>query len=68
MGKWANLMKRLGAGEVPRTTFDDDFFLWWEEQVIAVKDYPYVGMDFQGNIDLVLPLDTTWGTIGINDL
>lgn len=26
MGRWANLMKRLGGGDVPRTTFDDDFF------------------------------------------
>lgn len=26
MGRWADLMKCLGSGDVPRTTFDDDFF------------------------------------------
>lgn len=46
MGRWANLMKRLGGSEVPRTTFDDKFFLWSEQHVIAIEDYPYADMDF----------------------
>ena len=67
MGRWADLMKRLGGGEVPRTTFDDEFFLWWEQQIIAVEDYPYAGMDFQRDLDLVLLEDAAWGAIRIND-
>ena len=57
-------MKRLGGSEVPRTTWDDEFFLWWGEQIIAVDDYPYAGMDFRGDPNLVLPPGTAWGTVG----
>lgn len=39
------------------------FFLWWEQQVIAIEDYPYVGMEFRVDPDLVLPLDAAWGAI-----
>ena len=61
---WEDMMKRLGGSEVPRTTWDDEFFLWWGEQIIAVDDYPYAGMDFRGDPDLVLPPGTSWGTVG----
>jgi len=64
MGRWANLMKRLGGGDVPRNAFDDDFFIWWEQQIIAVDDYPYAGLDFRGDPDLVLPPNAAWGEIG----
>jgi len=46
MGRWADLMKRLGGGDVPKMTFDDDFFTRWDQQIIMVDDYPYAGMDF----------------------
>lgn len=59
-------MKRLGGTEVPRSTWDDKFFQWWEEKVIAVEDYPYAGMDFCGDPDLVLPPGAAWGEIGEN--
>ena len=64
ISQWADLMKRLGESEVPRTTWDDEFFQWWEEQAIAVEDYPYVGMDFRGDPNLVLPPGVAWGAIG----
>ena len=57
-------MKRLGGSEVPRTTWDDEFFQWWEEQFITMEYYPYAGMDFRGDPDLVLPPGATWGEIG----
>ena len=71
IARWADLMKRLGGSEVPRTTWDDEFFLWWREQIIDVDDYPYVRMDFRGDPDLVLPLSAAWGIVGklkISDL
>lgn len=42
------------------------FFAWWDQQIIAVNDYLYAGMDFQGDLDLVLPPNATWGDIGNN--
>jgi len=29
--------------------------------------YPYAGMDFRRDLDLVLPPDAVWDAIGIND-
>ena len=46
MGRWVDLMKRLGGGDVPQTTFDDDFFSWWEQKIIIVYDSPYANLDF----------------------
>ena len=64
IASWADMMKRLGGSEVPRTTCDDEFFLWWGEQIIAVDDYPYAGMDLRGDPDLFLPPGIAWGTVG----
>lgn len=64
MGRWADLMKCLGGGDVLRTAFDDEFFSWWEQQIIVVDNYPYAGMDFRGDSDLVLPPNAAWGKIG----
>ena len=59
-------MKRLGGRDVPRTNFYDEFFAWWDQQIIAVDDYPYASMDFQGDPELVLPPNVAWGDIGNN--
>ena len=56
MGRWDDLMKHLGGKDVPRTAFDDEFFSWWEQKIIA--------MDFSGDLDLVLPPNAAWGEIG----
>ena len=55
------MMKRLGGSEVPRTTWDDEFFQWWEEQVIAVEYYRNAGMEFCADLDLVLSPGAAWG-------
>ena len=63
MGQWVDLMKRLGGGEVPRIAFDDDFFTWWDQQIITIDDYPYARLDFR-DPNLALPPTTAWGDIG----
>ena len=64
IAQWVDLLKRLGGSEVPRTTWDDEFFQWWGEKIIAVEDYPYAGMDFRGDLDLIIPPGMAWGTVG----
>jgi hypothetical protein len=32
--------------------------------MLMVDDYPYAGLDFQGDPDLVLPEDAQWGDLG----
>ena len=64
IARWADPMKKLGRSEVTWTNWDDEFFLWWGEQVISVEDYPYVGMNFKADPYLVLPPGATWEVIG----
>ena len=61
-------MKHLGGGDMPIMTFDDEFFTWWDQQIIAVDDYPYASMDLRGDPDLALPPNAAWGDIGNNFL
>ena len=45
-------------------TFDAIFFEWWDSQIPMIEDYPYVGMDFRGDEDLVLPVGAHWDQLG----
>ena len=44
--------------------YDDDFYSWWERKVPALEQFPYAGLDFQGDPDLVLPPGGAWGEMG----
>lgn len=64
MTRWEDLMRRLGGGQVTQEIFDDKFFQRWEEQVIAIEDYAYPWLNFQGDLELALPEGAPWGKIG----
>ena len=32
--------------------------------MLMIDDYTYVGLDFQGDLDLVMPEDAQWGDLG----
>jgi hypothetical protein len=63
MAWWIKVMRRQGGGRVS-TPYHDDFFLWWRRQVIALDDYPYAGINFRGDPDMLLPLGVTYSDIG----
>jgi hypothetical protein len=48
------LLARLGGGKLSNP-YDDDFFAWWECQVPFIEDYPYTGIDFLGDPDVIIP-------------
>ena len=56
-------MHRLGRGRVANP-YPTDFFPWWQRQIVAIDDYPYVGIDFHEDPDMLLPLGATYGDIG----
>ena len=60
---WTNVMRRLGEGREP-TPFPPEFFHWQRKHIIAIFDYPYVGIDFHGDWDMPLPLGSAYGDIG----
>ena len=47
-----------------QSVYDDDFYIWWERQLPALEQFPYAGMDFRGDLDLVLPPRGAWGELG----
>jgi hypothetical protein len=55
-------MARHVAG--PIIKYDYTFFDWLRPQMLMVDDYAYVGLDFRGDLDLVLPKDAQWGELG----
>ena len=55
MLRWFNLMARHVAG--PIIKYNDSFFDWLRPQMLMIDDYAYDGLDFQGDLDLVLPED-----------
>jgi hypothetical protein len=63
MARWTKVMRRQGGGRVP-TPYNEDFFFWWRQQVITLDDYPYVRIDFRGDLDMQLPPGTAYGDIG----
>ena len=60
---WADAMHRMGGGGVANH-YLAEFFLWWRRQIVAIDDYPYVGIDFRGDSDMLLPPGSTYGDIG----
>jgi len=64
MARWTEVMRWLGGGRVP-TPYNDEFYFWWCWQMIALDDYPYVGIDFKGDMDMQLPPGSSYGDIGM---
>ena len=60
---WADAMHRLGGGRVS-SPYPTNFFPWWQRQIVAIDEYPYAGIDFWGDPDMLLPPGSTYGDIG----
>jgi hypothetical protein len=63
MERWTSLSPRLG-NEPSTFRFTVDFFAWWRRQLVVIEDFPYVGVDFRGSTDLVLPEGIQWDASG----
>jgi hypothetical protein len=47
------------------TPYNDEFFFWWNRQVIAIDDYPYARINYKGDPDMPFPSGSTYGDIGM---
>lgn len=54
---WASLALRLSAPQ--RLSFKEGLFDWLDRQILMI-DYPYQGMDYSGDPDLLLPEGAHW--------
>jgi hypothetical protein len=48
------LLLQQGGGRTVEA-FDDDFFAWLSQQIPAIKDYPYAGIDFSRDPEIPVP-------------
>ena len=64
MQRWVDHMSRH-AGQ-SQISFNAAFFRWFDRQEMAFSEYPYVGMDFRGDPDMVLPDGAQWDATGKN--
>ena len=47
-----------------QSVYNDDFYVWWEQNLPSLEHFSYAGMDFQGDTYLVLPPGGAWGDLG----
>jgi len=62
--RWVSVMARHPDEGATFVRFSDSYFHWLEDQVFAVQDFPYAGMDFRGSPDMVLPQGEQWDDRG----
>ena len=62
MQRWVDHISRHAVQS--QISFSDTFFGWFDRQEMVFSEYPYAGMDFRGDPDLVLPAGEQWGVIG----
>ena len=62
MQRWVDHM--AGHAGQSQVSFSDSFLQWFNYHEMVFSEYPYAGMDFRGDPDLVLPAGEQWGVIG----
>jgi len=60
---WSSLAERLRGVQTLR--FDASFLAWLDRQQLNVEGFPYAGMDFRGDPELVLPPGRNWDESGM---
>ena len=58
------MMIHKGGGRVGHF-FIEDFLEQWLQLRVVIEEYPYVGIDFQGDPEMPRPLGQAWGPVGM---
>jgi hypothetical protein len=61
--RWVALLPRQGGGRTIEA-FDDKFFHWWARHIPVIEDYPYAGINFTRDTDMLVPPSEERGEIG----
>jgi hypothetical protein len=61
--RWAVLLTQQGGGRT-NESFDDDFFAWLSRQIPMIEDYPYAGIYFSRDSEILVPPGEERGEMG----
>lgn len=62
--RWVAVMARHPDERTKVARFKPEHFQWLENQVFVIQDFPYAGIDFRGDPDMVLPPGEQWDESG----
>ena len=62
--RWVAVMARHPDEGTEVVRFRPKYFHWLENQVFSIQDFPYAGVDFHGDPDMILPPGEQWDDIG----
>ena len=65
MTRWVAVMARHPEEGEKVVRFTEAYFDWLRHQFFSVQDFPYSGIDFRGDPDMVLPQGEQWDDRGI---
>jgi len=60
---WVSLTERLKGVHTLR--YDATYLGWLDHEMLMIKDFPYAGMYFCGDLELVLPTGENWDITGM---
>ena len=58
------MMIHEGGGRVG-CFFTEELLEQWLQQPMVIEEYPYIGMDFQGDPEMPQPPGQAWGLAGM---
>lgn len=58
--RWVAVMARHPEEGSVISRFPPQYFCWLRNQLFVIQDFPYVGMDYHGDPDMILPLGEQW--------
>ena len=62
--RWVAVMARHPDEGTKVVRFKPAYFQWLKNQVFAIQDFPYAGVDFHGDPDMALPPGEQWDDAG----
>jgi len=58
--RWVALMACHPKEGTKVVRFSPEYFRWLNNKIFVIQDFPYVGMDYRGDLDMILPPGEQW--------
>ena len=65
MHKWCQMILREGGGRVG-CFFTEELLEQWCWLLVVIEEYPYVGMNYHGDLEMPRLIGQAWGRAGMH--